>query len=414
MLVACCGDILGFQTIMTLDITRVYGQIEAMAGEMRSNRAGYTLRLATAVETLITASPAQEALKRKIDTSHTSWLLADIKEDIGTHKVPASLPADFCVVGSDGSHIDVDRHHSERLFLLNMGVIYLRYGSHPDAEFISSPTLYFGPEMQYIRSADGKQVAIEGPLLGIKRGVEECRSLADCVCGTPVEIPVLGLVDGSLIMWSLEGQHYDKFVSEQLLDEGLLRQFGRFYELNQARQAALASYISFPRSADVSNILRLQLCPYDPADCYRYCSGKLEGRPCDGMANVIDRALFAEILKHRERSAVFFSRSSINDRYGMHRVCFFYIRLEDEVARVEVPQWVADNEALLDFTHAAVLDQCDKGFGYPVCLSEAHEQAVVTGADREQFWDLVDRVMQSDDMPSQRSLKQRSKKVKWI
>jgi len=399
---------------MTLDITRVYGQIEAMSGEMRSQRAGYTQRLAKSVDVLKSAASAQDALKRKIESSRTSWLLAGLKEDIGSHKPPAPLPADFCVVGSDGSHIDVDRHHSERLFLLNMGVIYLQYGSNPDAEFISSPTLYFGPEMQNIRSADGKQTPIEGLLLGIKREVEECRSLADMVCSTPSELPVLGLMDGSLIMWSLEGHNYDKYVIEQLLDEGMLKQFDRFHELNNTKQSALASYISFPRSADVSNVLRLHICPYDPVDCDRHCHGKLEGRPCDEIAGVIDRALFSEVLKHRERSAVFFSRSSINNRYGIHCVCFFYIRLEDEVVRVEVPQWVADNDALLDLTHAVILDQCDKGFGYPVCLSEAHEQAVVTGADREQFWDLVDRVLQSDNLSSQRSLKQRSKKVKWI
>ncbi len=399
---------------MTLDITQVYGQIEAMAGEMRSHRAGYRQQLARCVEALESAASAQEALQRKIEKSHTSWLLAGLKEGMGTHKSPSALPEDFCVVGSDGSHIDVDRHHSERLFLLNIGVIYLQYGSNPDAEFISTPTLYFGDEMQNIRSPEGRQTAIEGPLLGIKRGVEECRCLADRVCSSPAGLPALGLVDGTLIMWGLEGPNYDEYVREQLLDEGLLRQFDRFQELNGSKQAALASYISFPRSADVTNVLRLQSCPYDPVDCAKHCEGKLEGRPCDEISGVIDRALFGEVLKHRERSPVFFSRSSINKRYGPHRVCFFYLKLEEEVARVEVPQWVADNEALLDFTHAAILDQCDKGFGYPVCLSEAHEQAVVTGADREQFWDLVDRVLQTDNIASQRSLKQRSKKVRWI
>lgn len=399
---------------MTLDITRVYGQIEAMAGEMRSHQAGYMQRLERAVATLKSAADSQDALKQKLETSRTSWLLAGLKDDIGLHKSPSSLPADFCVVGSDGSHIDVDRHHSERLFLLNMGVIYLQYGSSPDAEFISEPTLYFGDEMQNIRSGDGRQTAIEGPLLGIKRGVEECRCLADRVCVTNPELPVLGLIDGSLIMWGLVGQRYEDFVIQHLLEDGLLKQFDRFYELNRAKQAALASYISFPRSADVSNVLRLHLCPYSPVDCSKHCNGKLEGRPCDEIGGVIDRALFGEFLQNRERSAVFFSTSSINDRYGVHRVCFFYIKLDEEVVRVEIPQWVADNAALMDLAHAVIINQCDKGFGYPVCLSEAHEQAVVTGADREQFWDLVDRVLQSDNMASERSLKQRSKKIRWI
>lgn len=399
---------------MTLDITQVYRQVEEMAGEMKNHRADYGRRLATATEVLKSAATEQEVLRHKIERAHTSWLLAGLREDIGLHKAPSPLPSDFCVVGCDGSHIDVDRHHSERLFLFNMGVIYLRYGGSPDAEFISSPTLYYGEERQNIRSTGGQQVAIEGPLLGIKRGVEECRSLADRVCSAPDGLPVLGLIDGSLIMWGLVGQRYEDFVIKDLLDEGLLKQFDRFFELNKTRQAALASYISFPRSADVANVLRLQICPYDPVDCDRHCQGKLEGRPCDEIAGVIDRALFGKVLGDRERSPVFYSTSSINNRYGIHKVCFFYIGMGEEVARVEVPEWVADDQALLNLTHAIILDQCDKGFGYPVCLSEAHEQAVVTGIDRDQFWDLVDRVLQEDNIASQRSLKQRSKKVRWI
>jgi len=136
---------------MTLDITQVYRQVEEMAGEMKNHRADYGRRLATATEVLKTAATEQEVLRHKIERAHTSWLLAGLREDIGLHKAPSPLPSDFCVVGCDGSHIDVDRHHSERLFLFNMGVIYLRYGGSPDAEFISSPTLYYGEERQNIR-----------------------------------------------------------------------------------------------------------------------------------------------------------------------------------------------------------------------------------------------------------------------
>jgi hypothetical protein len=37
------------------------------------------------------------------------------------------------------------------------------------------------------------------------------------------------------------------------------------------------------------------------------------------------------------------------------------------------------------------MDQCAKGRGYPVALSEAHEQAVVRAADRRSFDELVRR-----------------------
>ncbi|MGA2367841.1 MAG: DNA double-strand break repair nuclease NurA [Dehalococcoidia bacterium] len=399
---------------MTLDITQVYSQIEAMAGDLKSHQSEYAQKLDLALTTLKSIPTNQDKLKKKIEGARATWLVAGLKEDIRLHRAAAPCPDDFMVVASDGSHIDVDRHHSTRLFLLNIGLVELQYGNKPDAELLSLPTLYFGDEMQTIRSSDGRQALIEGPLLGIKRGVEECRSLVDRVCGDQSDLPVVGLVDGSLIMWGLVGQRYEDFVVEQLLDEGLLKQFDRFYELNRKKKAVIASYISFPRSTDVVNALRLQVCPYDPVDCDKHCKGKFEGRECDVVGGPLDRALFAGLLSEGERSAVFSSGSSINKRYGVHQVCFLYLKLDEEVARVEVPLWVADNKELLDLVHAVIVDQCHKGFGYPVSLSEAHEQAVVTGANREQFWDLVDRVMQEGSLAVQQSLKQRSKKVKWV
>ena len=71
-------------------------------------------------------------------------------------------------------------------------------------------------------------------------------------------------------------------------------------------------------------------------------------------------------------------------------------------------------EELVDLTHALMLDQCRRGQGYPVALSEAHEQAVVTGADREEFWGLVEETLEEEKLPSYMSIKSRSKRTRWI
>ncbi len=399
---------------MPLDINRILGQIDTLAAEIKSRRVDFIkkIRLSTNLMDSLGKNPSE--IVRKLEQSRTSWLVAGIKEGINQSKKAEYLPTDFCVMGSDGSHIDVDRHRSERLFLLNTAVINLQYGSNPQAEFISNPVLYFGDRNLNIRASDGREVAIEGSLLGVKRSVEECRCLADEVCRSTTNLPVLGLLDGSLIMWGLVGQRYDDFVIDELLQNGMLPQFDRFYDCGKDRRVALASYISFPRSTDVINLLRIAICPFDPVDCDRHCKGKYEDRPCDDVDGLTDRILFNEVLNKNDRSAVFISRSSINDRYGKHRVCFFYLKLDEEVARIEIPQWVADRSDYLDFVHSAILDQCQKGFGYPVCLSEAHELAVITGTDREQFWNLLDRIMQTDQLGLQSSLKQRSKQLRWI
>jgi hypothetical protein len=38
-----------------------------------------------------------------------------------------------------------------------------------------------------------------------------------------------------------------------------------------------------------------------------------------------------------------------------------------------------------------VLAQVQKGYGYPVALAEAHNQAVVRGGDRHRFFALLER-----------------------
>jgi len=133
------------------------------------------------------------------------------------------------------------------------------------------------------------------------------------------------------------------------------------------------------------------------------------------VAGVQDRELFSNILGQGERSAVFISQSSIvRKHYGVHQVYFSYLRLDDEIARVELPRWVAVNEGLLSLVHSLVLDQCQRGQGYPVALSEAHEKAVVTGADRENFWQLVDSSLIEEHLPSLISAKSQSKRTRWV
>ena len=120
------------------------------------------------------------------------------------------------------------------------------------------------------------------------------------------------------------------------------------------------------------------------------------------------------MLEENERSDLFASTSLILEQYGDHRVRFFYLNAGSELARVEVPRWVAEDNALLELTHAALVDQCRKGHGYPVAISEAHEQAVVTVGDREEFRLIVEDALQRQRLPVYTSEKNRSKRLKWL
>jgi hypothetical protein len=352
-------------------------------------------------------------LNRKIAASKTTWLVAGLVDGLNRHYEAPPIPKEFTVLATDGSHIDIDRHQSIRCYLINIGSAILNYGTYPSAILDSYPHLYFTDEDLVITPTGigGREQLIEGALLGIKRSVDECRQLVELAKGMLPGIPSLALLDGSLILWGLEA--YPEFITEALLHNGFLGYLDQIRQLNN-KQSVLASYISFPRSTDVVNTLRVALCPLDPVDCDRCCptSGI---RDCDMVTGIRDRDLFLNLLGPRERSSLFISPSKVVEKhYGFNQIYFFYLRNKDEVARIEIPRWVAIEEDLLTLVHTLVLDQCQRGHGYPVALSEAHEKAVITTADRENFWHLLESSLVKEHMFSLSSAKSRSKKTRWV
>ena len=404
---------------MPLDLNQIAAQVESVAAQLKLEEKDRAERLKRALDTLGAQEPALDVLKAKSLRSKTTWLVAGLIEGLGRSYEPPPCPPDFTVVAADGSHLDVDREQPVACYLINIGTAILRYGSAPDAQLTSSPTLYAGEEYLAIHDpASANRQELEGALLGVKRTVCEAEALAELAAGLPQEQPALALLDGSLILWGLAGREIDDYVREELLQKGFLKALDRMMNAGQGGKLALASYISFPRSTDVVNALRVALCPHEPADCDVHCSPKVQPageRPCDTVAGVLDRDLFEMLLKPGERSATFVSPSKIvQNHYGPHQVQFFYLMVEDEIARVEIPQWVAENRELLDLAHTLIVDQCRRGFGYPVALTEAHERAVLSEADRQQFWHLIDLALAENRLPDRGSAKSRSKRIRWI
>lgn len=404
---------------MALDLYRTAAQLEvatAHVGNLGDDRARHmdialaTLRGADAVTLNARVDAAQGTL---------AFLPAEAVEDPGETHAPGPLPDDFTVLAVDGSHIDVNRHLPLRCSLINIGGCRLTYGAAPDAHMFSHPSLRTSDADLYLAdpASSASRQPVEGALMGLVRAVQEAEALADAVEEAASDLPTLALIDGTLVLWELGGDRYPAYVRSQLMDDGMLAALARLREQSQQKRVAAASYISLPNSSEVSNLLRLALCDYDPlGDCQRHCRAFIPGdRHCDTVNEFTDRDLFAQILAPGERSALFASRSSVvRDSYGDHRVHFFYVNVEEEIGRVEVPGWVADNPALLELTHTLVVDNARRGGGYPVVLQEAHEQAVVTGADREAFAAMVERALEGQRLPVYTSQKQRSKRMRWV
>ena len=403
---------------MALDLARTVGQIDSLARRLHDRRDERADRLARTMAAMAGADAGE--LRRKLDSAPgRPFLCPGLVGGLSGRHQPAGLPRDFCVAATDGSHIDVDRHTPVRCYLINVGGCLLTYGSQPDARLFSDPVLYSEEPDLYLGSgAPGSMeaVAVEGPVLGLKRAVEEIRALAGLVEEAPPEMPVLALIDGSLVLWALAGRGYQPFVRDRMIVQELLPALDRLQEASRSRPVALAAYVSLPQSTEVTNLLRLYLCPHDSDTCRAHCnSHRSRQTPCDTVNELLDRHLFEELLAPGERSDTFLSQSSISrDWYGQHRVHFFYVNTRREIGRVEVPGWVAADEALVSLCHALILDQCERGIGYPVAIAESHEQAVVTGPDRLAFRQMVDEALEVNGLPVYTSEKARSKRTRWL
>ena len=85
-----------------------------------------------------------------------------------------------------------------------------------------------------------------------------------------------------------------------------------------------------------------------------------------------------------------------------------------EIARVEVPDWLAEDPELSALSHAMLVKQCQLGFGYPVAVPEAHEQAVISGHDRAEFRRLPIMPLEQRGLPTLESAKATSKRRPWV
>jgi len=388
-----------------------------MALAIRERDTGRRQRLHNAV-TAIGAFDVEryEALRAQNEAS-IRYPAAVVLEPPGAAYDAPALPDDFCVAAVDGSYIDVDRHMAAQCYLINIGTVTLTYGTHPDARLESHPRLYAqDDELVVYDEANGQSQSVEGSVLSAKRTVEETAALAALVRDLPSGTPTLALTDGSLAYIGLTAGKDPPFVVRELLEDGFVAALQELHHLARSRRLAVAGYISLPGADEVVGALRLAGCGYG-VEGSRRCGAPSVGRaPCDVcVGGLRDRDVFAALLQPGQRSPVFGSSSgTVAQCYGDQAVRFFYLNAGTEIARVDLPAWVADDADLLGLTHGLILDQCRRGPGYPIALMEAHEQAVVSGGDRQRFAELVEQALQNNRLPVNTSEKSRSKRLRWL
>ena len=257
----------------------------------------------------------------------------------------------------------------------------LSYGVDGGARLNSYPKFFYRDEDRFT-NWDGRKIPADTALVSEKRTLMEFEEILKLTEESKNKENTIAIFDGTLILWRLEGTP-DDFKNE------IVAPFIRMMDRLRSLRIPIAGYISFPGSTDVINTLRLGLCPEEISYCNQCPYKYLPELPCASIEGITDRVLFSRVLKPGERTSIFQSFSRILELYGDHHICFFYLNIGEEIARIEIPKWVAEDSELLNLVHAVVFDQAKKGSGYPVALTEAHEQAVIKAKDRDFFFELI-------------------------
>lgn len=388
-----------------LDLLALTAQLASMGDDLARRSDDARARLAAAAALLARAEVEGERLAERLEAFQAfrtpPWPVAWPLEPLSAPR-PAPAPlGPHTVVAADGSQIAPSHHEIALCCLVNVGRILITYGTGERPLQDSRPTLYH-TEADLRPLIGGRRHPMSEELLGTLRGFQELDALVELAeLAVARGQPAIALVDGTLVPFMLEGK------GAEFQDEVAERHVAAYDRL-RLLGVPVAGYVSNGRAPEVANLLRLVACP-KPALICDSCAK--ERPPCEGHLPLADRRIWETRLGPGERSPLFASQAAVLARYGEHRTAFFYVHVGAEVARLEVPLWVASEPAWLDRVHAVALDQAAKGLGYPIALAEAHHRAVVSGEDRARFFALVGQRLARAGLPIAVSPKQLKKRV---
>lgn len=383
---------------MTLRFELVAAQLADVVARYREVVRGADAAFSAAVDFLRTWSEDPAGTNQRIQASMERevhpYALAGDEPPHATIEAPPSTPC--TVVAADGSSINPDRFAPVPCWVVNIGRVALPYAVPGEPLLDSQPIV--GP-MSNENASDGEDepddvVPVRWGVT-LLRDVMELEAIAELATERVAHGPVVALLDGTLLPWDLDAPQVPQELRVHLRDR-TARALDRLAGLGLA--LSLGAYISATRAADVVTSLRALRVP--------------------GAERLwADAPLFARLLAPGQRSAIFRARSErtrrVEQQFPAHEVCFFYLRVEDDIARVELPAWAADPQRV-GRLHRALLDQTQFCGGYPRALQEAHELAVISSVDREQFARLLESESTRAGIHATLAGKQRSKRRRLI
>lgn len=371
-----------------LDFRKLISQIQQIGKESLLDRLPNEDILVSASQVYESAKEGAVEFANRINNNAglVYWPAATPLEVFGHDYRLEKTSKPLTVIAVDGSQIMPSHHEVLSCYLLNIGITVMTYGNKKPAILESQPHLFHKPEDLY-PLVNKRRIHIDELYVSLERNFLELKTLLEkAIEAKSRELPVLALLDGSLLPFAV-----DKM--PELYQQEYFQRYITVLNEFQKEEIPVVGYISHSRSSDIVNCLRIWQCPFEKSDCRKNC-GHLneENFPCSTIWPLSDRQLLSGQLDKHKRTATFATGAYVSKLMPPQvQICFSYLHTGYEVARLEFPRWLFERRDLLEFAFSAIAAQVEKGQGYPVSLSEAHHLAVIRGADRLKFFDLLAR-----------------------
>jgi hypothetical protein len=374
-----------------LDLTKLAKEMKGLSQHLVQEAEASRLRLESAKKYFLEAVDCQDELVKLQEQWRNRILFANATplEPINTAITIPVPPKIHTIISTDGSQIAPSQHEIAYCYLLNIGRVVLHYGQNRHPLLDSLPEIFYKAEDLYVSRQWGIRTE---EWMSFRRTASEAVILAELGCEVSKEInkttriPTLTMIDGSLIYWFLDQLPYD--ARNKILPPIL----NSWQQLKEAK-IPLMGYLSACRNIEAVNFLRLLACNQITPDCITFCPDQQDKVPCKKFETLRDTTLWSGQLQPGQRGALWQSNARILDLYEGEQVYFCYVHVGTEIARIEIPSWVAEDTDLFNEALGLMLAQVQKGYGYPVAIAEAHNQAVVKGGDRTRFFALLERQM---------------------
>ncbi|WP_041726064.1 DNA double-strand break repair nuclease NurA [Caldisericum exile] len=318
-------------------------------------------------------------------SSPPEYNYAKFEEKFSLYTFNSNFVKDYSILATDGSRITIDEGLPFPFYIINVASVFEKVGKSSSHKVNSKSEFYFNKNDLY----DEKGDFLAEQDINLKMLLKEAEFLSESI---EMYNPDIALFDGSLILWGLkQSKKIETKKAINLYEKPIFTAF--------TLKKPIAGYISGTRSKEVIKTLILYLKRKGNNDI----SNEL-------LLSLNDSDLMNSIMKDNQRTSIFSSTEKLLSNYS-HKIYFFFLKIGQEVVRVEIPDFVYESKEILDRLIHLLFTEIERGKGYPLILKLAHFEAVINEKDKKFIENILRSKIKESSSYSEKFLSKISRRI---